>query len=134
MQKIHKLALQLLLFIFGVSLLVPGMVEMFSLSLAVTDEEAISQTNQSRALHGMMAGLGLLSCIACFYLEQARILVMGIGFTLVLVVVGRLYSLAIDGLPDRVTLLYLVIELLLALIFLFLPPPATGESQTDIHQ
>ncbi|MCU7852009.1 MAG: DUF4345 domain-containing protein [Candidatus Thiodiazotropha sp. (ex Monitilora ramsayi)] len=128
------MALQLLLFIFGLSLLVPGLVEMFTLTLAVTDERAISQINQSRALHGMMAGLGLLSCIACFYLEQARILVMGIGFTLVLVVVARLYSLVLDGLPDNVMLFYLVIELLLALIFLFLPPPANGEWQTDRHQ
>ncbi|MCU7807840.1 MAG: DUF4345 domain-containing protein [Candidatus Thiodiazotropha sp. (ex Semelilucina semeliformis)] len=134
MQKIHKLALQALLFIFGLSLLVPGLVEMFTLTLAVTDERAISQINQSRALHGMMAGLGLLSCMACFYLEQARILVMGIGFTLVLVVVGRLYSLFIDGLPDKVTFFYLVIETFLALFFLFLPPSANGECQTDRYQ
>ncbi|MCU7797163.1 MAG: DUF4345 domain-containing protein [Candidatus Thiodiazotropha sp. (ex Myrtea spinifera)] len=134
MQKIHKLALQPLLFIFGLSLLVPGLVEMFTLTLAVTDERAISQINQSRALHGMMAGLGLLSCMACFYLEQARILVMEIGFTLVLVVVGRLYSLFIDGLPDKVTFFYLVIETFLALFFLFLPPPANGEWQTDRYQ
>ncbi|MCU7829437.1 MAG: DUF4345 domain-containing protein [Candidatus Thiodiazotropha sp. (ex Myrtea sp. 'scaly one' KF741663)] len=134
MRKLHKWVLTVLLFIFGLSLLVPGLVEMFTLTLAVTDERAISQINQSRALHGMMAGLGLLSCMACFYLEQARILVMGIGFTLVLVVVGRLYSLFIDGLPDKVTFFYLVIETFLALFFLFLPPPANGEWQTDRYQ
>lgn len=126
MRKVHKLILTVLLICFGLSLLIPGIVEMLSLELVTSDVESISQTNQRRALHGMMAGLGLLSCMACFRLAQARVLVMGIGFTLVLVVTGRLYSLIIDGMPDKATLFYLVIETLLALIFLLLPPTGTA--------
>ncbi|MCU7864603.1 MAG: DUF4345 domain-containing protein [Candidatus Thiodiazotropha sp. (ex Lucinoma borealis)] len=114
---------------FGLSLLIPGIVEMLSLELVTSDVESISQTNQRRALHGMMAGLGLLSCMACFRLAQARVLVMGIGFTLVLVVTGRLYSLIIDGMPDKATLFYLVIETLLALIFLLLPSTGTAKRE-----
>ncbi|MCU7873134.1 MAG: DUF4345 domain-containing protein [Candidatus Thiodiazotropha sp. (ex Lucinoma borealis)] len=129
MRKLHKLILTVLLICFGLSLLIPGIVEMLSLGLVTSDVESISQTNQRRALHGMMAGLGLLSCMACFRLAQARVLVMGIGFTLVLVVTGRLYSLIIDGMPDKATLFYLVIETLLALIFLLLPPTGTAKRE-----
>lgn len=129
MWKLHKWILTVLLICFGLSLLIPGIVEMFSLELVTSDTESISQTNQRRALHGMMAGLGLLSCMACFRLAQARVLVMGIGFTLVLVVTGRLYSLIIDGTPAKVTLFYLIIETLLALIFLLLPPTGTARRE-----
>lgn len=134
MQNIHKWMLTALLMSFGMSLLVPGLIEMFSTMLTVTDMETLSQINQRRALYGMMAGLGLVSCMACYRLAQARILVIGIGSTLALVVVGRLYSLLIDGLPDGVTFFYLFVETLLAVIFLRLPPPAIEEHQTGIHQ
>ncbi|MCU7929506.1 MAG: DUF4345 domain-containing protein [Candidatus Thiodiazotropha sp. (ex Codakia rugifera)] len=134
MRILHKWILTVLLMCLGLSLLIPGIVEMFRLELVASDTGSISQINQYRALHGMMAGLGLLSCMACFRLAQARVLVMGIGFTLVLVITGRLYSLIIDGLPDGVTLFYLAIEILLALVFLLLPPPANRDRQSGMRQ
>ena len=114
-----------LLLLFGLSLLVPGISEMFRFVAFEYNTETISQANQHRALHGMMAGLGLLACIACFSLERARLLVLGLGLTLLLVMAGRIYSLAYDGIPSGLTLFYLFVEACLALIFLLFPPPVT---------
>ena len=112
-----------LLLLFGFSLLVPGISEMFRFVVFEYNTETISQANQHRALHGMMAGLGLLACIACFSLGRARLLVLGLGLTLLLVIAGRIYSLAYDGIPSGLTLFYLFVEAVLAFIFLLFAPP-----------
>ena len=134
MQKLHKWILMALLLLFGLSLLIPGMIEVLRLETVKSEAESISQVNQHRALHGMMAGLGLLACMACFRLEQARLLVVGIGYTLLLVVGGRIYSLFIDGQPDFSTLFYLAIEMLLAVVFLFFPPSVNVDRQPGVRQ
>ncbi|MCU7845977.1 MAG: DUF4345 domain-containing protein [Candidatus Thiodiazotropha sp. (ex Monitilora ramsayi)] len=134
MRKLHKWILTALLLLFGLSLLIPGMIEMLRLEIVNSAAESISQVNQHRALHGMMAGLGLLACMACFRLEQAKLLVVGIGFTLLLVAGGRIYSLFIDGQPGFSMFFYLAIELLLAVVFLFFPPPVNVERQPGVRQ
>ncbi|MCG7921353.1 MAG: DUF4345 domain-containing protein [Candidatus Thiodiazotropha lotti] len=123
MQKSHKRLLVALLMFFGLSLLVPGVLAMFHPEHAGLNTQLADQANQFRALHGMMAGLGVMACLACYRIERERTLVMGIGLTLALVVAARVYSLLSDGLPDWLTLFYLVIESILALIFLRYPPP-----------
>ena len=123
MQKKHKWLLVALLMLFGLSLLVPGAIAMFHPEPAGLNTQTADQANQFRALYGMMAGLGVMACLACYRIERERTLVMGIGLTLALVVAARIYSLLSEGLPDWPTLFYLVIELILALIFLRYPPP-----------
>ena len=123
MQNKHKWLLVVLLMLFGLSLLVPGAIAMFHPEPAGLNTQTAAQANQFRALHGMMAGLGVMACLACYRIERERTLVMGIGFTLALVVAARIYSLLSEGLPDWPTLFYLAIELILALIFLRYPPP-----------
>ncbi|MCG7981795.1 MAG: DUF4345 domain-containing protein [Candidatus Thiodiazotropha lotti] len=123
MQKRHKRLLVALLMLFGLSLLVPGAIAMFHPDPSGLNTQMADQANQFRALHGMMAGLGAMACLACYRIERERTLVMGIGLTLALVVAARVYSLLSDGLPDWLTLFYLAIESILALIFLRYPPP-----------
>ena len=131
MQKKHKWTLMALLMLLGLSLLIPGIFEMFHPEPAGLNPKSVSQANQHRALHGMMAGLGVLACLACYRIDRERILVMGIGVTLALVVIGRVYSLFIEGLPDGATLFYLAVESLLALIFLKYPPPDVSIGNPD---
>ncbi|MES9852742.1 MAG: DUF4345 domain-containing protein [Candidatus Thiodiazotropha sp. L084R] len=123
MQKRHKQLLVALLMLFGLSLLVPGVIAMFHSEPAGLYTQMADQANQFRALHGMMAGLGVMACLACYHIERERTLVMGIGLTLALVVAARVYSLLSEGVPDWPTLFYLAIESILALIFLRYPPP-----------
>ncbi|MCG7896920.1 MAG: DUF4345 domain-containing protein [Candidatus Thiodiazotropha lotti] len=124
MQKRHKRLLVALLMLFGLSLLVPGAIAIFHPEPAGLNTQMADQANQFRALHGMMAGLGVMACLACYRIERERTLVIGIGLTLALVVAARVYSLFSEGVPDWPTLFYLVIESILALIFLRYPPPA----------
>ncbi len=79
--------------------------------------------NQFRALHGMMAGLGILALWACLDIEGARALVMGLGVIMATLVVARGYSIIVDGMPGTMSMVYLVVELTLALVFLLWPPP-----------
>ncbi|MBV2123201.1 MAG: DUF4345 domain-containing protein [Candidatus Thiodiazotropha sp. (ex Ctena orbiculata)] len=124
MQKRHKWLLVALLVFFGLSMLMPGVMAMFLPEPAGLNGQLVDQANQFRALHGMMAGLGVMACLACYRIERERTLVIGIGLTLALVVAARVYSLVSEGLPDWPILFYLVIESILALIFLRYPPPA----------
>lgn len=122
---LHKLVLYGLLGFLGVSLLLPGLIELFKvqpgssdLVLATTDAR-----NQFRALHAMMAGLGMLACWACLDIEGSRSLVLGLGVIMAMLVIGRSYSIIVDGMPGTMSLVYLVAEFTLALVFLLWPPP-----------
>jgi len=79
--------------------------------------------NQFRALHGMMAGLGILAFWACMDIESSRNLVLGLGAIMAMLVMARGYSLLVDGMPGTMSMVYFVAELALALIFLLWPPP-----------
>ena len=131
MTRARKWTLIALLLLLGLSLLMPGLIEMFRGDLEGFHTQSASQLNQYRALHGMMAGLGLMACLACFRLENARLLVIGIGLTLLLVVTGRLYSLLHDGLADTLSLFYLFVESFMGFTFLLVPPPATMPAEDD---
>lgn len=70
----------------------------------------------------MMVGLGALALWACLDLEHARTLVLALGVVLSVLVVARLYSLMIDGMPGFITLVYLAVEGVMAAAFLIWPP------------
>ena len=126
MGRFHKLILLALLLFLSINLVIPGIMEMFHIeqSASVIEGISIDHRNQHRALNAMMVGLGILALLACIRLDRARTLVVGIGITLALVAMGRVYSLIFDGIPGTMSLLYLLIETALAVVFLTLPPPA----------
>jgi len=65
----------------------------------------------------------MLALWACWDLERSRMLVMGLGLVLLVVVIARLYSLLVDGPPGAMSVTYLGIEAVLGGVFLFWPPP-----------
>ncbi|WP_426415083.1 DUF4345 domain-containing protein [Aestuariirhabdus sp. LZHN29] len=122
---LHKLVLYGLLGSLALSLVLPGLVELLRVppgtpGLAL---ETADGKNQFRALHGMMVGVGLLALWACVDLDNARLLVMAIGAVLAVSALGRGYSLWADGVPGAMSQLYLVVELVIAAVFLLWPPP-----------
>lgn len=125
MLLLHKLVLYGLLGVLGLSLLLPGIMEMFKGQPGTSGMllNTVDARNQFRALHGMMAGIGIIALWACVDLANARTLVQGLGVIMAMLVVARVYSLLEDGIPDTASWLYLGIEMLLAVVFLFWPPP-----------
>lgn len=122
---LHKLVLYGLLGFLGLSLLLPGLIELFkaqpgSSDMVLTTTDA---RNQFRALHGMMAGLGILAFWACLDIEGSWNLVLGLGEIMAMLVMARGYSIVVDGMPGTMSMVYLVVELTLALVFLLWPPP-----------
>ncbi len=122
---LHKFVLYGLLGFLGISLLLPGLIELFKVrpgnsGILSTNTDA---RNQFRALHGMMAGLGILAFWACLDIEGSRNLVLGLGVIMAMLVIARGYSIIVDGLPGTMSMVYLVVELTLALVFLLWPPP-----------
>ena len=121
---LHKLLLYGSLAFLGFSLVIPGLIEMFKLQpgspglLAETTEAK----NQLRALNGMMTGVGFLALWACIDLQHSRMLVLSLGGILLLVVIARGYAMIVDGLPNLMTGVYVILELMLSLLFLLWPP------------
>ncbi len=124
MSLLHKLVLLASLGFLGLSLVIPGLMEMFKLQPGSSDllPETVSAKNQLRALNGMMTGFGFLALWACVDLEHSRILVLALGSMLLLVVIARFYSFFVDGLSDLMSWDYVIIELLLAIVFITWPP------------
>ena len=71
----------------------------------------------------MMAGLGILAFWACLDIEGSRCLVQGLGVIMAMLVMARGYSIVVDGMPGTMSMVYLFVELTLALVFLIWPPP-----------
>ncbi len=124
MSLLHKLLLYSSLGFLGISLVLPGLIEMIKNQPGSPGliPETMEAKNQFRALNGMMTGVGLMALAACIDLEKARILVFALGGILLLVFAARMYSFIVDGLPGWTTVFYAAIELLLAVIFLMWPP------------
>jgi len=124
MYDFHKLILYAALGIFGISLLIPGLIEIFkhppgSRGLLPT---TINGNNQFRTLNGMMAGIGVVALWAVYNLDQARVVVRMLGVILLMVVLARFYSFIVDGFTGAMALLYFVIEVVLTILFLAWPP------------
>lgn len=125
MTTLHKLVLYGLLGLLGFSLLLPGLMGIYKSGTGGLWllADSVDARNHLRALNGMMAALGLMALWACGDLAHARQLVLALGMVMVMLVVSRLYSLLVDGMPGPTTLLYLVVEGLMAIVFLAWPPP-----------
>jgi len=120
----HELTLYLLLGTFGISLLLPGLTGMFkpSTGLVWLVAEETDARSHLRGLNAMMAALGALALFACIDLVRFRLLVIAIGVVLTFLVVARIHSLIVDGLPGPATRLYLAVEVVMAAVFLLWPP------------
>jgi hypothetical protein len=125
MVLVHKLVLYALLGFLGISLVFPGLMELFKVQPGSSDFmlTTTDARNQFRALHGMMAGLGILALWACLDIESSRGLVLWLGVIMAMLVIARGYSILVDGMPGIMSLVYLVVELALAMVFLLWPPP-----------
>ena len=128
MLLMHKLILYTGLGILGVSLLFPGLVGIFKsdIGAAWLVAENIDARNHLRALNAMMAALGVLALWACYDLETSRSIVVALGVIMAFLVIARVYSIVIDGMPGLMTNIYLAVETLLAALFLAWPPPPAG--------
>lgn len=126
MTIIHRTVLYILLGFLGASLVIPGMLGMFRPGTG-SDwlvAETIDARNHLRATSAMIAGLGIIALWACFDLENSRQLVIALGVVMAVLVLARIYSAAVDGIPGTSSLIYLAVEALLAAVFLAWPPPA----------
>ena len=124
MSLLHKLLLYSSLGFVGISLVIPGLIEIIKTQPGSPGlvPETMDAKNQFRALNGMMTGIGLMALAACIELEKARVLVLALGGIMLLVFAARMYSIIIDGNPGLMTIVYATVELLLSLIFLMWPP------------
>ena len=125
MSALHQLVLYVSLGCLGLSLLVPGLADAFRLTtgqkwLVAADVDA---SNQLRALSGMMAAIGTIALWACWDLPTARSLVTALGVIMVFLVVARIYSMVVDGIPGLASNVYLGVEAALGTMFLIWPPP-----------
>jgi len=121
----QKLILYATLGLLCLSLLLPGLWEVFRSSPGHPHllAQHVDALNQLRAYNGMVAAVGLLSGIAIFNIESNRTLILTLAFILIFLTISRLISVLIDGMPGLWTLIYIVIESLIALIlFVFRPP------------
>lgn len=125
MTPAHKYTLWLLLGFLGLSLVIPGLINMLRPSMEgdVVYTDSISGRNHLRALNAMIAAVGVLAIGACFDINHSRRLVMALGLILLFIVLARAYSLFIDGMPSFSIIVYLLFELIMALVFLLWPPP-----------
>ena len=125
MSAAHMSVLYALLSLLGVSLIFPGLSGVFRPNIGRTwlIAEKADAKNHLRGLNAMMAALGMVALWACWDLEGSRLLVLALGVVMVMLVVARLYSWLIDGPPGSTSQTYLVIEALLAAVFLLWPPP-----------
>lgn len=121
----HKLVLYGLLGFLGLSLLIPGLIELLKPKIGSSglSAETLDAQNHLRAVSAMIAALGAIALWACFDLEHQRRLVLALGVVMAFLAIGRVYSLIVDGLPGPVSLAYLAIESLMAWVFLAWPPP-----------
>lgn len=122
----HKIVLYAGLGLLGLGLVIPGLLELIRAKTGTVFlvAENLEARNHLRALNGMMAGMGVAALLICLNLEAMRWPVIGLGIIMVGVVVGRVYSIAIDGNPGATSLFYLGTDIVFAALFLLWPPPA----------
>lgn len=121
----HKRVLYATLGFLCLSLLGPGLWEVFSSSpenagLIALQSDAL---NQLRAYNGIVAAVGFLAGVAIFNIEHNRSLIFSLAVIMIFLVLSRLISLFIDGVPGAMTLTYIAFESVIALILLLCMPP-----------
>ena len=128
MGALHQTILYASLVFLGLSLTIPGLIETLrpttgSRWLIAAD---LNAKGHLRGLNGAMTAVGMIALWACWDLQNARSLVVPLGAVMAFVAGSRIYSMAVDGLPNITGALYLGIEVMLGVIFLAWPPPAVA--------
>lgn len=120
----HKLILYVTLAFLCLSLMGPGLWELFRNSPGSPGLVAqhVDALNQLRAYNGMVTAVGFMSGFAMIKIEQNRTLVFTLAIIMLFLATSRIISILIDGVPGFVALSYLGVEILIAVIlFIFLP-------------
>jgi hypothetical protein len=126
MTTLHEVVLYGILGFVGLSLVIPGLLEMVgtrAVANPLLEAKSAAAKSHLRSLNAMMAAVGAVAFWACWNLQDSRRLVLVLGLVFALVAAARGYSLIVDGRPDRKTILYLGVEIILAVILLSWPPP-----------
>jgi len=125
MGALHQTILYASLVFLGLSLTIPGLIETLRTTTGSTWLIAadVNAKGHLRGLNGMMTAVGAIALWACWALPEARSLVEALGAVMAFVAASRIYSMAVDGLPNLTAKLYLGIEAALGAIFLGWPPP-----------
>lgn len=126
MNRLQKSVLYILLVFLGVSLIGPGLSGMFRTNggTSILIAESTDAMSHLRAVNAMMTGIGIAALKACFDLEHARPVVVSLGIILAVLVIARVYSILIDGMPGFMSVIYLAVEAVMSAAFLIWPPPA----------
>lgn len=124
MTVVHKIVLCTCLIFLAMSLILPGLIEVFKLKAGFGGllPETVEAKNQFRAMNGMMAGMGILALWSCIDFENSRTIVMMLGAVLLVVAAARVYSVFVDGVPGLMSWVYLAIEMVFSAVFLLWPP------------
>jgi hypothetical protein len=125
MRALHQTILYASLVFLGLSLTIPGLIETLRTTTGSTWLIAadVNAKGHLRGLNGMMTAVGVIALWACWDLSAARSLIEALGAVMAFVAASRIYSMAVDGLPNLTGKLYLGIEAALGAIFLGWPPP-----------
>ena len=81
--------------------------------------EGTDQTHIFRALMGLYLGMVTFCIIAAFTPEWRRVAVIWAVFFAYSLAIGRVLSLIVDGMPSRILLFYLAVELIVGTWGLF---------------
>ena len=125
----HKLILYITLGFLCLSLMLPGLWEVLRSTPNQSGLVAqhVDALHQLRAYNGMVAAVGFISGITIFNLERNRDLIIVLAMIMLFLATSRTISLFFDGVPGLLTLVYILTEILIAMIlFVFLPPNKPG--------
>ncbi len=117
-------AVRIALLVLGFGLVVPGLMQLIPISVKWYDVSFLSveSVHQIRVLHAMMVGLGLIALFCLTDINRFNSLIRALAVLLICVVLTRLYSFIIDGMPGFEALAYCVLEFVMVMIFLSWKP------------
>jgi len=81
--------------------------------------EGIDQTHIFRALMGLYLGMSTFCIVAAFMPEWRHVAMIWAVFFAYSLAIGRILSLIVDGMPSRILVLYLAVELAVGTLGLF---------------
>jgi Domain of unknown function (DUF4345) len=90
--------------------------------------EGTDQTHIFRALMGLYLGMVTFCIIAAFTPEWRRVAVIWVVFFAYSLAIGRILSLIVDGMPSRMLLFYLAVELAVSTWGLFVLARERGKA------
>jgi hypothetical protein len=105
--------------------MLPGLWEVFRSSPHQSGlvPQHVDALNQLRAYNGMVVAVGFISGITIFNVERNRTLIIALATIMLFLAISRTISVFLDGVPGLLTLAYMLIEFLIAILLLVLLPP-----------